>query len=60
MAEFNLEDNNLQVNLEPTNDLGLDLDLGNQSTTSLADEESKDKKVDKVCESLNEASSKNR
>ena len=45
MAEFNLEDNNLQVNLEPANDLGLDLDLGgNQSTTSLADEESKDKK----------------
>lgn len=44
MAEFNLDDNNLQVNMEPANDLGLALDLSNQSTTSLADEESKDKK----------------
>ena len=37
MAEFNLEDNNLQVNLEPANDLGVDLSLGNQPTTSLVE-----------------------
>ena len=43
MAEFNLEENNLQVDLEPVNNLELDLGLG-ERTSPLANEEAKDSK----------------
>ena len=50
MAEFNLDDNNLQVNFEPTNDLGLEM----SEETSMFERNDKNKSAGINIEELND------